>query len=139
MFYLYCIDRNGGDFKIITMIDFTEKQPKSMREVLDEMKSNYAKEKDKNRELAALKVARNPPAQKKSSYEKIPNITPPLNTKKVYAERCAQVVINMTKNLDSIEVEVETEPCKWCESDILKGREFCSKICEIHYKNRIIG
>lgn len=78
MFYLYCIDRNGGDFKIITMIDFTEKQPKSMREVLDEMKSNYAKENDKNRELAALKVARNPPAQKKKFIRENPqyNTTP---------------------------------------------------------------
>lgn len=121
------------------MIDFTETpQPRSMREILDEMKSNHAKELEKNRELAAFKVATKPPPQKKSSYEPIPNITPPLRLKKLYAERCAQVVINMTKGLDLIEVEVETEPCKWCESDILKGRNFCSKICEIHYRNRII-
>ena len=120
------------------MIDFSETQPKSMREILDEMKSNHAKEQDENRKQAEAARSRKPPAQKKSSYEPIPNITPPLRLKKLYAERCAQVVINMTKGLDLIEVEVETEPCKWCESDILKGRNFCSKICEIHYRNRII-
>ena len=120
------------------MIDFTETQPKSMREILDEMKSNHAKELEKNRQLAAFKVATKPPPQKKSSYETIPTITPSLNMKKIYAERCAQVVKNLEKGLDIIEVEVETEPCKFCESDILKGRTFCSQTCEIMYRNQMI-
>ena len=47
------------------MIDFSETQPKSMREILDEMKSNHAKELEKNRQLAAFKVATKPPPQKK--------------------------------------------------------------------------
>lgn len=111
---------------------------KDMRAILDEMKSKHAEEQIKNKELSAFKKATQPPAQKKSSYATTPNLTQSLSLKKIYAERCAQVVKNLTKDLDVIPVEVETEPCKWCESDILKGRNFCSNICEFHYRSRII-
>ena len=121
------------------MIDFTETQPKSMREILDEMKSNHAKELEKNRQLAAFKVATKPPPQKKSSYETIPTITPPLNMKRKYWDRCKEVDARLDINRYPVEEEIETEPCKYCESDILKGRTFCSQTCEIMYRNSIIG
>ena len=120
------------------MIDFSTPQPRSMREILDEMKSNHAKEQDENRKQAEAARSRKPPAQKKSSYEPIPNITPSLNLKRKFWDRCAEVDKRLDINHYPVEEEVETEPCKWCESDILKGRNFCSKICEIHYRNRII-
>ena len=120
------------------MIDFTETQPKSMREILDEMKSNHAKEQDENRKQAEAARSRKPPAQKKSSYEPIPNITPPLNMKRKYWDRCKEVDARLDINHYPVEDEVETEPCKYCESDILKGRTFCSQTCEIMYRNQMI-
>lgn len=111
----------------------------TMREILDEMKLNHVKELQKNREIAALKVARKPPAQKKSLFEKTQDTTPHLNTKKVFQER----VSNISKKLElvrngipfefKIENEVETTQCKWCESSILKGRDYCSENCKRLY------
>lgn len=101
----------------------------SMREILDQMKLNHAKELQKNRELSEFKRATNPPSQKKSSYEKIPNITPSLNMKKIYRERCELVQSRLDINHYPVQIEVETELCKWCESEIMKGREFCSDRC----------
>ena len=121
------------------MIDFSETQPKSMREILDEMKSNHAKEQDENRKQAEAARSRKPPAQKKSSYEPIPNITPPLNMKRKFWDRCKEVDARLDINRYPVEEEIETEPCKYCESDIWKGRTFCSKACEIMYSNSVIG
>ena len=111
----------------------------TMREILDEMKANHLKELQKNRDLAALNVARKPPAQKKSSLENTQNITPPLYTKKVFQER----IENISKKLElvrngiqfefKVESEVETDVCKWCESGILKGRDYCSENCKRLY------
>ena len=108
---------------------------KEMRAILDEMKTKQVTEQQKTK---SFKVATKPPPQKKSSYEPIPTITPPLNLKRKFWDRCKEVDARLDINRYPVEEEIETEPCKFCESDIFKGRTFCSKTCEIMYRNQMI-
>ena len=111
---------------------------KEMRAILDEMRTKQVTEQAKNREQAAFKKATNPPPQKKSSFENTQTITPPLNMKRKFWDRCKEVDARLDINRYPVEEEIETEPCKFCESDILKGRTFCSQTCEIMYRNQMI-
>ena len=106
-----------------------------MRAILDEMKTKQVTEQQKTK---SFKVATKPPPQKKSSYEPIPTITPPLNMKRKFWDRCKEVDARLDINRYPVEDEVETELCKFCESDIWKGRTFCSQTCEIMYRNQTI-
>ena len=108
---------------------------KEMRAILDEMKTKQVTEQQKTK---SFKVATKPPPQKKSSYGPIPTITPSLNMKRKFWDRCKEVDARLDINRYPVEDEVETEPCKFCESDILKGRTFCSQTCEIMYRNQTI-
>ena len=108
---------------------------KEMRAILDEMKTKQVTEQQKTK---SYKVATKPPPQKKSSYEPIPTITPSLNMKRKFWDRCKEVDARLDINRYPVEEEIETEPCKYCESDIWKGRTFCSQTCEIMYRNQTI-
>jgi len=79
-----------------------------------------------------------PPAKKKPLLKQTQDTTPSLNLKRIFWERQAEVqkrieLIASGKEIWLIENEVETTQCKWCESDILQGRDYCSENCRRLY------
>lgn len=97
--------------------------------------NEWKKDDINRRKIAALK---NPPAKKKPLLKQTQDTTPSLNLKRIFWARQAEVqkrieLIASGKEIGQVENEVETSQCKWCESGILKGRDYCSENCRRLY------